>query len=104
MTEVDGTIIADKPCPFCGGIGEIDFEESENPNEGYQGTEYFIVRCRDCSAKSGFVTYEYFNQFTPISVEMFRKNNALRSREEDRYDEYLAKKRNEAVALWNNRK
>ena len=92
-----------KPCPFCGGKGIIKEDETDNPNDGYSGFPYIVVHCTKCHASAESVSIEYFRQLSTYTVDDFRKSHALRAKEEARSDAYIAKKKEEAVLLWNQR-
>ena len=92
-----------KECPFCGGVPKIEKRTFENPNAGYSGSDYYLVVCTKCEATGKYEVFEYFSMFSKYSVEEFRKNNALRSREEDKYDEYLEVIKQKAIENWNKR-
>ena len=50
-----------KPCPFCGGIGEIH-------NEGDWGSIW--VQCRECNAEGSWIdTHDGFNENDAIELE-----------------------------------
>lgn len=42
-----------KPCPFCGGRGEVRLMELSVDREGRGIDEMYTVRCRDCNATTG---------------------------------------------------
>jgi transcription elongation factor Elf1 len=93
-----------KPCPFCGSSQiEITKEHIESQNSMYPGHESLICRCNSCDARTGGVIVDFFNSFSDYTVKEFRQNNALRAKEEDRYDEYLEEKRSLAIEQWNRR-
>lgn len=92
-----------KPCPFCSGEAMIKEERWHNPDVGYPDNQWFVGICVNCRATGQKITYKPFNQFSDYSVQDFRENNALRAKYEDRYDEYLENKKQEAMRVWNKR-
>lgn len=42
-----------KPCPFCGGEGEIMVENTRGCTNGYPSLQFVFVQCRCCGAIGG---------------------------------------------------
>lgn len=44
------------PCPFCGGKAEMEHMHEDNgcPEVYYREWNYYIVKCRNCGASSGY--------------------------------------------------
>ena len=92
-----------KPCPFCGGESEFYRGKWESLNSGYPDTDYYCVECKKCRSRSATVPIMYFCDFSDFRVDDFRKNPALRASEEDKYENYLTGKREEAISKWDKR-
>ena len=93
-------------CPFCNGVAEIVVDRVYSPY-GYESNPHneTYVRCTNvaCGATGPRVVIEHFNRFSKHTVQEFRENNALRAREEERYEEYQKAARFQALAGWNRR-
>lgn len=92
-----------KSCPFCNGEAELRVVSIHSTDPYYHPDDGHEVRCRRCGARSAKVTYMKFNRFSPYSVEDFKNNNALRAREEQRYELYVDGKKYETAQAWNER-
>ena len=92
-----------KKCPFCEGEGVLKKKTAENPNEGYSGTDFFVVECSTCRATGKHIVIKYMREFNDFTVEDYRKDPALRAREEDKYETYLKEHGEKAIAKWNTR-
>ena len=64
-----------KPCPFCGGIAKIHYEERPDPPAHY---EVWLVRCMGCKASTqDYPTGNYYGmEYTPEdAAEAWNRRN-----------------------------
>lgn len=93
------------PCPFCGSK-ETELYDVQNYASGDEysvSSQYISCRCDTCGARSGKVAYDFFNRFSKHTVEEFRRNNLLRAREDERYEQYVNERKALSVQKWNTR-
>jgi len=91
-----------KPCSFCGS-DKIKLLDKDETISEYCKYKYLIIVCDNCKATSGEYYIKFFNEFSKYTVQDFRENNALRSREEDSYELYINKEKIELSEKWNKR-
>ena len=92
-----------KNCPFCDGKAELIKHQERYRDNYYTSPEVYFVFCKECKTRGKESIIKSLANFTKYSCEDFRNNPILRAKEEDRYDEYLEKIKQETISYWNRR-
>lgn len=93
-----------KPCPFCGGEGDLVLRRERVGYGGYEKTlEFHVVKCVNCESSGKEFRQDPLCDYTSYTVQDFRDNPVLRAKVEDEYEDYIKQAKELAIQAWNTR-
>ena len=92
-----------RSCPFCSSEDVELIRRMREDGYGDYSHDDMFVMCHYCYAQGPNIYVELFSQRTKYSYRYLERHPEIREKLNEKYDEYIQQKKQEAIAAWNKR-